>query len=83
MLCRFYSRLGNAPVALADRSNVKELPKAIRHGGSFWAEEDGPATTEYAVLLVLIVFGVFAALILIGMFLKNTFTNVTNGLPES
>ena len=49
----------------------------------FWADENGPTITEYAVLLVLIVFGVFAALTLIGAFLKSTFTTVSDGIPGS
>ena len=49
----------------------------------FLAEEDGPTITEYAVLLVLIVFSVFGLLALIGAFLKGTFTNLSNGIPES
>lgn len=50
---------------------------------TFWTEEDGPTITEYAVLLVLIVFGVFGALTLIGVFLRNTCTTVYQGLPDS
>ena len=52
-------------------------------GVSFWAEQEGPTVTEYAVLLALIVFGVFALLTLIGTFVKDTYTTVTNGLPEA
>ena len=49
---------------------------------TFWTEEDGPTITEYAVLLVLIVFGVFGTLTLIIAFLRNTCTTVYEGLPE-
>ncbi len=52
-------------------------------GARFWAEEDGPTITEYAVLVVLIVFGVFSLLTLIGVFLRGTFTNLSNGIPET
>ena len=62
---------------------MKELGRAVRARQRFWAEEDGPTVTEYAVLIVLIVFGVFATLTLIGVFLKSTFTNLSDGIPES
>ena len=49
----------------------------------FLAEEDGPTITEYAVLLVLVIFGVYGLLTLIGVFLRTTYTNLSNGIPES
>ena len=51
-------------------------------GQSLWAEQDGPTVTEYAVLLALIVFGVFGLLVLIGAFLNGTYTDVSDGLPD-
>ena len=62
---------------------MEELPEIVRHGRSFWDEENGPAVTEYAVLLVLIVFSVFTTLVLIGTFLKNAFTDLSSGISES
>ena len=61
---------------------MKKLSDVIRHGGAFWAEEDGPTVTEYAVLLVLIVFSLFTTLALIGTFLKNSFTDLSSGIPN-
>ena len=57
--------------------------RAGRQWKTLWADEDGPTATEYSVLLVLIVFGVFSVLSLIGAFLGEAFTTVSNGLPES
>ena len=59
------------------------MHRAAQGGARFWAEEDGPTITEYAVLLVLIVFGVFSLLTLIGVFLRGTFMDLSNGIPES
>ena len=50
----------------------------VRRG--FWADENGPTITEYAVLLVLIVFSVFASLTLIGAFLKSTFARLVQSI---
>ena len=60
---------------------MNELGRTLRARQGFWADEDGPTITEYAVLFVLIVFGVFTMLILIGTFLKNIFTDLSNGIP--
>ena len=62
---------------------MKELSRAVCEGQKFWAQEFGPTVTEYAVLLALIVFSVFGVLALIGAFLKSSFTDLSNGLPES
>ena len=62
---------------------MKRLYLLVQGGQRFWAEEYGPTITEYAVLLVLIVFGVFAAITLIGQMVKRTFTDISDGLPES
>ncbi len=56
---------------------------AAQGGARFWAEENGPTITGCAVLLVLIVFGVFSLLALIGAFVKSSFTNLSTGIPES
>ncbi len=50
-------------------------------GASFWAEQDGPTVTEYAVLLVLIILGVVLAGTLIGEKGRDTYKTLTNGLP--
>ena len=55
----------------------------IRGGRKFWADQTGPTITEYAVLLAFIIFGVFATITLIGVFVKNSFTTLSNGIPES
>ena len=62
---------------------MNRLHRVVRTSQEFWAEEYGPTVTEYAVLLALIVFGVFGVITLVGVFIKTAFTNVTNGLPES
>ena len=61
---------------------MRMLSSVICAGQSFWAKQDGPTVTEYAVLLALIVLGVFATLILIGQFLKGTYTDVSDGPPD-
>jgi Flp pilus assembly pilin Flp len=73
----------NGPGFLADIVGMKKQGWAVQVRRGFWVEENGPTVTEYAVLLVLIVFSVFAALTLIGAFLKITFTTVSNGIPGS
>ena len=73
----------NGPGVLADRVGMKTQRWPVRVRRGFWVEENGPTVTEYAVLLVLIVFSVFAALTLIGAFLKSTFTTVSDGIPGS
>ena len=62
---------------------MKKQGWAVQVRRGFWADENGPTVTEYAVLLVLIVFSVFTALTLIGAFLKSTFTTVSDGIPGS
>ena len=61
---------------------MKVLSSVICIGQSFWAEQDDPTVTEYAVPLALIVFGVFGLLVLTGAFLKGTCTDVSDGLPD-
>jgi len=60
---------------------MKKLSRAIRGGQSFLVNQEGPTVTEYSVLLALIVLGVFGVLALIGAFLKDTYTTVSDGLP--
>ncbi len=62
---------------------MKKQGWAVQVRRGFWADENGPTITEYAVLFVLIVFSVFASLTLIGAFLKKTFTTVSDGIPGS
>ena len=73
----------NGPGVLADRVGMKKQGWAVQVRRGFWTDENGPTITEYAVLLVLIVFGVFAALTLIGAFLKSTFTALSDGISGS
>lgn len=68
---------------MVDSYDMNGIRQVIHGGVGFWAEENGPTITEYAVLLVLVVFGVFTLLTLIGMFLKSSFTSLSSGLPES
>ena len=62
---------------------MERLRRGVEDRQRFSAEEYGPTVTEYAVLLALIVFGVFAVIGLIGVFIMDSFTSVTTGLPES
>ncbi len=62
---------------------MRRLRRAVEGGQRFWAQEYGPTVTEYAVLLALIVFGVFGVIALIGAFIRDSFRSVTSGLPES
>ncbi len=61
---------------------MERLRRVVEDEQRFWAQEDGPTVTEYAVLLALIVFGVFGVIALIGAFIRDNFTSVTTGLPE-
>ncbi len=47
----------------------------------FLVSEDGPTTTEYAVMLALIIVISIGAISGIGETVSNIFTNVDNGLP--
>ena len=49
----------------------------------FFHDQDGPTATEYAVLLVLIVFVCFGVLQLIGTFVADTTRTVAESLPTS
>ena len=48
---------------------------------SFLTSEDGPTTTEYAVMLALIIVVCMAAITLIGNKVRIMFTNLESGLP--
>ncbi len=48
----------------------------------FLQSEDGPTTTEYAVMLALIVVVAVASIILLGNRVNDTFTDVSGGLPN-
>lgn len=50
--------------------------------GVFVISEDGPTVTEYAVMLALIVFVCFAAIMLIGQKISATFSTLDAGLPS-
>ena len=79
---RLATGLGRTPGIIADRKAMDRRGRLMSRLRTFWTEEDGPTITEYAVLLVLIVFGVFGTLTLIIAFLRNTCTTVYEGLPE-
>ena len=82
LFCTFHDSPSNGPGVLADRGGMEEA-RTIQVQRGFWAEETGPTVTEYAVLLFLIVFGVFAAITLVGVFLKRIFTTLSGSLPGS
>ena len=65
------------------RTDMTKLSQAMLRGRSFWAEEQAPTVTEYAVLLALIVFGAFGVVTLIGLFLKSSFTSLSDGIPDN
>jgi Flp pilus assembly pilin Flp len=82
LFCTFHDSPSNGPRVLADRNGMKE-ERAIQVRRGFWAEETGPTVTEYAVLLFLIVFGVFASIALVGVFIKRSFTTLSSSIPGS
>ena len=58
---------------------VKRLKKVLRR---FIRECCGPTATEYAVLLVLIVFGALAAISLLGSFVSSSTQSTAEALPS-
>ena len=48
----------------------------------FFVSEDGPTTTEYAVMLALIVIVAIGAISGIGVKVSDVFVGVDNGLPQ-
>ncbi len=48
----------------------------------FWRDCWGPTATEYAVLLVLIIFGALAAISLMGSFLDSSIRSTTQAMPD-
>ena len=83
MFCSFHDSPSNGLGVFADMSGMSKQRQAVWGERNFWAEENGPTVTEYAVLLALIVFGVFATITLIGAFLRSSFTNLSDGIPGS
>ena len=57
----------------------KCLKNALRR---FLSESWGPTATEYAVLLVLVVFGCLTAISLLGAFLKSSVQSTAQALPS-
>ncbi len=60
---------------------MKWLIRALHIGARFWADQEGPTVTEYAVMLVLIILGVVVSVTLIGEFTKDAYVTLTDGLP--
>ena len=61
---------------------MKWVNRAKTLGASFWADQEGPTVTEYAVLLALIILGVVVSVALIGEFARDAYSTLTKGLPE-
>jgi len=61
---------------------MKWMYRVKNLGASFWADQEGPTVTEYAVLLALIILGVVVSVTLIGEFARDAYSNLTEGLPE-
>jgi len=60
-----------------------KVGKCLRHIlGRFRRDCWGPTATEYAVLLVLIVFGALAAISLLGNLVSNSIQSVTEVVPD-
>lgn len=57
----------------------KWVRKSLRR---FLREGSGPTATEYAVLLVLIIFGALTAISLLGSMVGSSFQSTTNAMPE-
>ena len=55
----------------------------LKHAHRFFTSEDGPTTTEYAVMLALIVLVSVGAISGIGAKVESVFTNIDNGLPTA
>ncbi len=53
----------------------------LKHAHRFLASENGPTTTEYAVMLALIVIVAIGAISGIGVKVDNVVASVDNGLP--
>ncbi|MFO0972668.1 MAG: Flp family type IVb pilin [Phycisphaerae bacterium] len=47
----------------------------------FWASEDGPTATEYAVMLALIILVALGAISALGTKVSTTFANISTALP--
>ncbi|MHC4441367.1 MAG: Flp family type IVb pilin [Planctomycetota bacterium] len=57
------------------------MKSIINKTKSFLKSEDGPTTTEYAIMLALIVIVSLHAIQLLGEKVENTFTTVDTALP--
>lgn len=73
-------QLSALPADTVIMGSPQRLQKVI---GRFYHESFGPTVTEYAVLLVLIVFGCFAVISLIGAFVASSTQSVAEALPTS
>ena len=58
---------------------TKRLKNIVRR---FFRECCGPTATEYAVLLVLIIFGALTAISLLGSFVSSSVESTANALPS-
>lgn len=57
------------------------MKRFLHHATTFLQADDGPTTTEYAVMLALIIMVSIGAISGIGTTIDNIFTNVDAGLP--
>ena len=76
-----YQKLQHWDVAEADIRNMKIGKRLKNVLLRFWRESCGPTVTEYAVLLVLIIFGALSAITLMGSFLDTSIRSTTQALP--
>jgi len=67
--------------------NLRGSPKPLEAWGDRLAREvrseDGPTTTEYAVLIAVICVAVIGALSSFGVHMDNIYTSITNTIPAS
>ena len=61
---------------------MKWLIRAVHMGASFWADQEGPTVTEYAVMLALIIIVALAAITLLGTKVQTIFTSASTALPS-
>jgi pilus assembly protein Flp/PilA len=57
------------------------MPSLPKHIDAFLRSDDGPTTTEYAVMLALIIVICIGAISGIGQTVSSIFSNVSSGLP--
>ena len=58
------------------------MHRLITRVRTFILSEDGPTTTEYAVMLALIIIVSIVAIAAIGQKVSDTYTTVDTGLPD-